>query len=83
MKRPFFRVGDTITVHNIALLGKVYDSNTARGRVICTNRRNKYGLCVIILYEVNGGEMYETFTADGKRVMASDKAYITLGWKDE
>lgn len=75
-KRPF-RTRDKITVH----WGK---GKTSKGRVICHNRRNKYGLSVIILFETpSGGEVTESFLPNGKRWSSHDSVYITHGWEDK
>jgi hypothetical protein len=81
MKRPFFRVGDPVTVSYCPITGVL---KKHKGRVICVNRKNKYDLCVVVLYEIlPGSEMIETFTQEGKRVLASDPCSIELGWNSE
>lgn len=73
MEKPFRR-GDRITVH----WGQ---GRTSKGRVICHNRKNLYGLSVIILFESTSGEIAESFMPDGRRYRR-DKTYITHGWED-
>ena len=78
-KRDFFRVGDRVMVHGCPIT--MNSNRHLRGRVICTNRRHKYDMCIVVLYDTaRDSEMIETFKADGKRFMVGDKCHITLGW---
>ncbi len=83
-KRDFFRVSDRVSVHDFGLAraaaGPGCDTVIARGRVICTNRKSRHGLCVVVLVDLPHGEMVETFTLEGKRPIPRDKCHITLGW---
>ena len=69
--RPF-RARDRIIVH-------WEDGRTAKGRVICHNRRDKYGHAIIVLYETaTGNEITESFKPDGRKYLSDrDKTYIT------
>lgn len=78
MTRKFFRSGDKVTVHGLILA----DGKDIPGRVICTNRRSKYGEIVIVLCDVGGGsELVEAFCEDGSRYLKESACHITLGWK--
>lgn len=72
-----FRAGDKITVHGLT----IQDQPTALGRVVCINRKSKYGMSVVVLYDVGSVELIETFGPDGKRYLKEDGRHITLGHK--
>ncbi len=77
MSRPFFRDGDRVTVHGIDKAGPV------RGRVVCANKKSKYGLTLVVLYDSpdRDAEQVATFTSEGKRFLEEDKAFLALGWE--
>ena len=78
-KRDFFRVGDRVMVHGCPITSN--PNRLCRGRVICVNRKHKYGLTIVVLYETaRDSEMIETFKPDGSRFLTSDPCHITLGW---
>lgn len=85
MKRSFFRVNDRVSVHGFGpaktlCLPNDGENVVLRGRVICANRRSRYGLSVVVLVDLPHGEQIETFTETGGRALERDKTCITLGW---
>lgn len=77
-QRTFFRTGDVVTVWNRSLEG-----SRNKGRVICTNRKDKYGMGVVVLIDVGDREMCDTFKPDGSRFELGSMCHITLGWNPE
>lgn len=75
--RKFFRDRDKVTVHGLLIAGGV----DIPGRVICTNRKSKYGEIIIVLCDVGGSELIEAFCQDGSRYLKESTCHITLGWK--
>lgn len=78
--RKFFRIGDKVAVHGFALA----DGETVQGRVICTNRKSKYNMPIVVLADIGGSEMVEFFGPDGSRYLTRQDitagCHITLGW---
>lgn len=72
-----FRRGQRVTVN-------WGNGKKQKGRVICTNRRNKYGLCLIVLVESDDGtnEFPESFLEDGRRWRQGDGCHLTPGWDE-
>jgi hypothetical protein len=80
-QRPF-RVGDAVTVHDCPIRSGEKEGSFKYGRVICIDRKNKYGLSVVVAYTTApDSEMLETFKQDGRRYLPGDPCYITLGRK--
>jgi hypothetical protein len=70
-----FRVRDRVSVHGLIRT----NGEVVPGRVICNNRKSKYGESVIVLYEYDGVEMLETFLPNGHRWLSGSSCRITLG----
>jgi hypothetical protein len=67
MTEQTFRRGDRVMVR--------LRDRKSRGRVICHNRRNKYGLCLVVLVETERDtEIIETFTINGHRIREGDSS---------
>lgn len=61
MRRRAFRVGDPVIV-------EAPNKRVRGGRVLCTNRNNKYGHCIVVIIEDRD---IETFREDGTRYVGS------------
>lgn len=71
-----FRSRDRVTVH-------WPNGTTAPGRVICHNRKSKYGLTIIVLADRGDDESPESFMPNGHRWLKRDGCYITHGWEKD
>lgn len=76
-KRPFFRTGDRVTVHDFMEA----NGQPVPGRVLCDNRKSNYGQVLVVLIDLGDQEMVEFFKADGTRYIPGQRLHITLGWE--